>query len=113
MDEQTADSTMHGPLRRRLRAALAALFMFATLSQAVADPVRIGVTVTDLGNPFFVRLARSIENSARQVIGPDVKVFVASSAYDLTRQMWGGDRFGTPLGEGSEPGGDHLVRDCG
>ena len=26
MDEQTADSTMHGPLRRRLRAALAALF---------------------------------------------------------------------------------------
>lgn len=86
MDEQTADSTMHGPLRRRLRAVLAALFMFATLSQAVADPVRIGVTVTDLGNPFFVRLARSIENSARQVIGPDVKVFVASSAYDLTRQ---------------------------
>ena len=86
MDEQTADSTMHRPLRRRLRAILAALFMFATLSQAVADPVRIGVTVTDLGNPFFVRLARSIENSARQVIGPDVKVFVASSAYDLTRQ---------------------------
>jgi len=86
MDEQTADSTMHRPLRRRLRAILAALFMFATLSQAVADPVRIGVTVTDLGNPFFVRLARSIENSARQVIGPDVKVFVASSAYDLDRQ---------------------------
>lgn len=86
MDEQTADSTMQRLFGMHLRAALAALLMLGAPSLAAADPVRIGVTVTDLGNPFFVRLARSIENSARKVIGPDVKVYVASSAYDLERQ---------------------------
>ena len=86
MDEQTADSTVHSLFRTHFRCMLGALFMLGQLSLATADPVRIGVTVTDLGNPFFVRLARSIENSAHQVIGPDVKVFVASSAYDLDRQ---------------------------
>lgn len=47
---------------------------------------RIGVTVTDLGNPFFVRIARGVENAARHIVGPDVKVFVVSSAYDVNRQ---------------------------
>ncbi|MFT3849714.1 MAG: ABC transporter substrate-binding protein [Propionivibrio sp.] len=75
--------------RARLCAAAAALSTLGAFHAApvsAADPVRIGVTVTDLGNPFFVRLARSIENSARQAIGPDVKIYVASSAYDLQRQ---------------------------
>lgn len=44
-----------------------------------------GVTVTDLGNPF-VRIARGVENAARRLAGPEVKVFVASSAYDIARQ---------------------------
>ena len=66
--------------------ALALGSLLGATVTAAAEQVRIGVTVTDLGNPFFVRLARSIENSARRVIGPDVKIFVASSAYDLTRQ---------------------------
>lgn len=48
---------------------------------------RIGVTVTDLGNPFFVRVARGVESAARRIVGPDVKVFVVSSAYDLNRQI--------------------------
>ena len=47
---------------------------------------RIGVTVTDLGNPFFVRIARGVENAARRIAGKDVKVFVVSSAYDINRQ---------------------------
>lgn len=59
--------------------------MFAG-SSAAAELARIGVTVTDLGNPFFVRIARGVENAARRVAGPDVKVFVVSSAYDLARQ---------------------------
>ncbi|HWT15228.1 MAG TPA: ABC transporter substrate-binding protein [Patescibacteria group bacterium] len=51
-----------------------------------AELGRIGVTVTDLGNPFFVRIARGVENAARRIVGPDVRVFVVSSAYDLKRQ---------------------------
>lgn len=93
MNPELADSTVqHRPRklfsrwRRALSLALLALGSLGATSGAAAEPVRIGVTVTDLGNPFFVRLARSIENSARQVIGPDVKIFVASSAYDLARQ---------------------------
>ncbi len=53
---------------------------------AAGELKRIGVTVTDLGNPFFVRIARGVENAARRIAGPDVKVFVVSSAYDLNRQ---------------------------
>ena len=66
---------------------LAALGM-ACLSASVAGAElgRIGVTVTDLGNPFFVRIARGVENAARKIVGPDVKVYVTSSAYDLKRQ---------------------------
>ena len=47
---------------------------------------RIGVSVADLGNPFFVRVARGVESAARHVVGPDVKVFVVSNAYNLERQ---------------------------
>jgi ribose transport system substrate-binding protein len=67
--------------------ALAALAMAIFAVTAMASELgRIGVTVTDLGNPFFVRIARGVENAARKIVGPDVKVFVVSSAYDLKRQ---------------------------
>src|ERR1035437_745509 len=67
--------------------AFTALLMMAFGVTAVAGELgRIGVTVTDLGNPFFVRIARGVENAARHIAGPDVKVFVVSSAYDLKRQ---------------------------
>lgn len=52
-----------------------------------AETGRIGVSVTDLGNPFFVRVARGVETSARRVVGPDVRVYVASNAYDIQRQI--------------------------
>ncbi|WP_211209789.1 ABC transporter substrate-binding protein [Uliginosibacterium gangwonense] len=54
---------------------------------------RIGVSVTDLGNPFFVRIAHGVEVAARRMIGPNVQVFVASSAYDLPRQAMQIDSF--------------------
>ncbi len=69
-------------------ARLLAVLLAASLSASVlaAELGRIGVTVTDLGNPFFVRIARGVENAARKIVGPDVKVYVTSSAYDLKRQ---------------------------
>lgn len=66
-------------------ASACALVALPALSGA-AELGRIGVTVTDLGNPFFVRIARGVENAARGIAGKDVKVFVMSSAYDLQRQ---------------------------
>jgi ribose transport system substrate-binding protein len=91
MNPKTAESfalrqrSLPARLCRRLVSVLLGASLFGATATS-AEQVRIGVTVTDLGNPFFVRLARSIENSARQAIGPDVKVYVASSAYDLDRQ---------------------------
>ena len=49
----------------------------------------IGVSLSDLGNPFFVRIARGVENAARRLAGKPVRVTVVSSAYDLQRQMDG------------------------
>ena len=70
--------------------ALTVALVFALTMPAApasaAELKRIGVTVTDLGNPFFVRIARGVENSARKIAGPGVKVDVFSSAYDLKRQ---------------------------
>ena len=78
--------------RLRNRFASLALLLVLVLAASFAGPsaatelARIGVTVTDLGNPFFVRIARGVENAARRIAGKEVKVFVASSAYDLARQ---------------------------
>ena len=83
----TAPERSPGRLAEVFRRLLA-LILIATLPVAVTagELGRIGVTVTDLGNPFFVRIARGVENAARRIVGPDVKVFVLSSAYDLERQ---------------------------
>lgn len=51
-----------------------------------AELTSIGVSVADLGNPFFVQIAESITDKARELAGDQVKVTVRSSAYDLGRQ---------------------------
>ncbi len=76
--------------QRVRRLALAGLLVLSPLLAApsvAGELKRIGVTVTDLSNPFFVRVARGVENTARRLAGNDVKVFVVSSAYDLNRQI--------------------------
>ncbi|MBV1787680.1 substrate-binding domain-containing protein [Marinobacterium sp. D7] len=58
-----------------------------------AEPLSIGVSVSDLGNPYFQRIARAAEQEARRQIGDEVRVQVMSSAYDLERQAAQIDRF--------------------
>jgi len=60
---------------------------------ADARPLSIGVTVSDLGNPYFQVIARAAEREARLQAGEDVQVQVVSSAYDLQRQAEQIDRF--------------------
>lgn len=52
-----------------------------------AEPLKIGVSVADLGNPFFATLAVAIGDSARMMHPGDVTLEVRSSAYDLERQV--------------------------
>lgn len=46
----------------------------------------VGFTVGDLSNPFFVVMGQAVETAAKKIGGNDVKVIVASSAYDLNLQ---------------------------
>jgi ribose transport system substrate-binding protein len=56
-------------------------------SGQAAQPLRsVGLTVGDLGNPFFVQVARGAEAKARELGGANVKFTAVSSGYDLNLQ---------------------------
>lgn len=58
-----------------------------------AEPLKIGVSVADLGNPFFAAVAVAIGDSARAMHPGEVTLEVRSSAYDLERQVIQVDAF--------------------
>lgn len=80
------------------RPILTALFAFTlglsftASSQPDATIGALGISVSDLGNPYFVEVARGAEQRAR-ALDPKVQVEVLSSAYDLDRQITQIDRF--------------------
>lgn len=47
----------------------------------------VALTVGDLSNPFFVLMGRGAESEAKKVGGPDTRVTVVSSGYDLNQQF--------------------------
>ncbi len=47
----------------------------------------VAVTVGDLSNPFFVLMGRGAETEAKKIGGPDTRVTVVSSGYDLNQQF--------------------------
>lgn len=53
----------------------------------------VGVTVVDLGNPFFGAIAQSIEAKVKEVGGADAKTLVVSGDYDLGKQSTQFDNF--------------------
>lgn len=58
-----------------------------TAAPAAQRPLRaVGLTVGDLGNPFFVQIAKGAEAKARQLGGPGVRFTAVSSNYDLNLQ---------------------------
>ena len=61
----------------------------AAASDAQDQPLRsIGISVADLGNPFFVELVDSVTRRANELNnGQSVEVIVRSDAYDLRRQV--------------------------
>lgn len=47
----------------------------------------VGVTVGDLGNPFFVQVGKGAEAGAKRLVGENVKTTVVSAGYDLNQQI--------------------------
>lgn len=60
---------------------------------SAAELKRIGVSVMDMGNPFFTQIARGVEEAARRLAGPRVEVVANSCAYDAPRQVAQLNRF--------------------
>ncbi|MCO4787220.1 substrate-binding domain-containing protein [Marinomonas atlantica] len=61
----------------------------ALASNELDQPLRsIGISVADLGNPYFVELVDSVTRRANELVeGQSVDVIVRSDAYDLKRQV--------------------------
>src|SRR5690606_14624534 len=69
--------------------ALTALPLSATAQELKS----VGVTVVDLGNPFFGAIAQSIEAKVKEVGGADATTLVVSGDYDLGKQSTQFDNF--------------------
>jgi ribose transport system substrate-binding protein len=79
-----------------MRACLLVVAILAFLSPATMQGRElrsVGVIVADLENPFFEQLGRGVQDVAKRLLGPTVKVTVRSSGYDLDRQIQQIDAF--------------------
>jgi ABC-type sugar transport system substrate-binding protein len=47
----------------------------------------LGISLGDLGNPFFVAMSKGAQAQAKKIGGDDVKVSVVSSGFDLNQQF--------------------------
>jgi ribose transport system substrate-binding protein len=69
-----------------------AAFLGAAAGLALAVPARgdelegVGLTLGNMGNPFFVQVAKGAEAKAKEVAGDDVQVTAVSADYDLNKQ---------------------------
>lgn len=82
-------------MRRFVSAGLLlATVAVAPLQAAMAKDLKsVGVTVVDLGNPFFGAIAKSVEAQVKEAAGADAKVLVVSGDYDLGKQSAQFDNF--------------------
>ena len=81
---------------KRFVSSLLACGVALSLIPAVAaakDLKLVGVTVVDLGNPFFGAIAKSIEAKVKEAGGADAKTLVMSGDYDLGKQSTQFDNF--------------------
>ena len=74
-------------MKPRLVPAFLLLSLLAAVAAPAAQPLRsVAITVGDLGNLFFVQIAKGAEAKARELGGAGVKVTAVSSGYDLNQQ---------------------------
>jgi ribose transport system substrate-binding protein len=78
---------MNSPRVLRFTSTLALLVCALAASAAAQRPLKsVGLTVGDLGNPFFVQVAKGAEAKARELGGAGVKFSALSANYDLNLQ---------------------------
>lgn len=75
-----------------LLATCVAAFPLATGAQA-KDLKKVGVSVVDLGNPFFGAIAGAMDAAVKKAGGPGAETLVVSGDYDLTKQSSQIDNF--------------------
>jgi ribose transport system substrate-binding protein len=80
-------------MKTLVKTALAVAVAAALGNAQAADLKAIGVSVSDLGNPFFVQVAKGVEAKAKELGGEDATVTVVSTNYDLSTQMSQIDNF--------------------
>ena len=78
---------------RRTVLSTAAVGLAAATPAAAQELTSVGITVGNIGNPFFVQVAEGAEAMARQLGGEDVTVTVVSADYDLNEQYTQIDNF--------------------
>ncbi|MCW8355559.1 MULTISPECIES: substrate-binding domain-containing protein [Marinomonas] len=64
--------------------------LLAPLSSQSSEPAplkSIGMSVADLGNPYFVQLVESATSKAEELAGAPVTMLIRSDAYDWQRQI--------------------------
>ena len=57
------------------------------VTEGPAELKAVGVTLGDIGNPFFFQMGEGATAAAKAIGGSDVKVFVESAQYDLNKQV--------------------------
>lgn len=72
--------------------AVSSTLGLAALPASAKDLTSVGVTVVDLGNPFFGAIAKSIETQVKAV-APNAKTLIVSGDYDLGKQSTQFDNF--------------------
>ena len=74
-------------------AATSAATPTAPASASASAPLHIGLSVSDLGNPFFIEIAKGAEDEAKRLYNGTVSLQMVSSAYDEQRQIQQIDAF--------------------
>jgi ribose transport system substrate-binding protein len=65
----------------------AAAALALSLPASAEDLSAVGVTVGNLGNPFFVQVVKGVEAKAKELGGDGVQVTAVSADYDLAKQF--------------------------
>ncbi|RJG01802.1 ABC transporter substrate-binding protein [Noviherbaspirillum sedimenti] len=71
-----------------LHSCIAALVLGSSGAALAAKPLKaIGISVSDLANPYFVAISKGAADTAKKIGGAGVKVTTVSNKYDLNTQV--------------------------
>ncbi|MDP0929502.1 ABC transporter substrate-binding protein [Paracoccus onubensis] len=73
--------------------AIAAVLQVAMPAMAEDVPLKVGVTVVDMGNPFFGAIASGIDSAVKELGGEGSSATIVSGDYDLAKQSSQFDNF--------------------